>query len=245
VAYLDFLFISVRRRSLFGEECLNRTHDKTQTFPRNDTLVERDPMRVKKKLLIIGVLTLFLAGLALLFLRWRSNQLSTTSLTGAPDGSFVLQIEKPLLSLRAPWEVPRAVFGDRDPDLRLRQTSPGAKLGVVTPKRFELTADGGWDLVIESDGQGKILETTQMAFPMKISERYYKFRCRHADSGVGYFNTTTREDKLDGTFLLRLTQCKNVLSGKNTAGLPPFPVRGSFKGLPQSTTVKDEGETKK
>ena len=199
----------------------------------------------KKTLLIIATLALLLAGLVVLFLRWRSNQLNTLSLAGAPDGSFVLQVEKPLLSLRAPWEIPRAVFGDRDSDLRIRQTSPGAKVGAVTPKRLELTADGGWDLVIESDGQGKILESTQMAFPMTISDRHYKFKCRHADSGVGYFNTTAREDKLDGTFLLRLTQCKNVVSGKNTAGLPPFPVRGSFKGLRQSATVKDEGETKK
>jgi len=202
-------------------------------------------MRRRKTLLIIAALALVLAGFVLLLLRWRSNQLNTLSLAGAPDGSFVLQVEKPLLSLRAPWEVPRAVFGDRDPDLRLRQTSPGAKLGAVTPQRLELTADGGWDLVIESDGQGKILESTQMTFPMAISDRQYKFKCRHADSGFGYFNTSAREDKLDGTFLLRLTQCKNVVSGKNTAGLPPFPVRGSFKGLPQSGTVKDEGETKR
>ena len=201
-------------------------------------------MRGKKTLLIIA-LALLLAFLVLLLLRWRSNQLNTTSLTGAPDGSFVLQVEKPLLSLRAPWEVPRAVFGDRDPDLRLRQTSPGAKIVAVTPQRLELTADGGWDLAIESDGQGKVLESTQMAFPMTISDRHYKFKCRHADSGVGYFNTTARGDKLDGTFLLSLTQCKNVVSGKNTAGLPPFPVRGSFKGLPQSATVRDEPEKNK
>ena len=145
-------------------------------------------MRRRKTLLIIAALALVLAGFVLLLLRWRSNQLNTLSLAGAPDGSFVLQVEKPLLSLRAPWEVPRAVFGDRDPDLRLRQTSPGAKLGAVTPQRLELTADGGWDLVIESDGQGKILESTQMTFPMAISDRHYKFKCRHADSGVGYFN---------------------------------------------------------
>ncbi len=61
---------------------------------------------------------------------------------------------------------------------------------------------------------------------------------------VGYFNTTARGDKLDGTFLLRLTQCKNVVSGKNTSGLPPFPVRGNFKGLP-SGTVKEELEKRK
>jgi len=195
----------------------------------------------KKKLVIITGLALLVGAFLLLVLKWRSNQMSTLNLAGAPDGSFVLQIEKPLLSLRAPWEIPRAVFGDRDPDLRLRQTSPGAKLGAVTPQRLELTADGGWDLVIESDGKGRVLESTRMVFPMAFGGSPHKFSCRHADSNVGYFNTTARGDKLDGNFLLRLTQCKNVVSGKNTSGLPPFPVRGNFKGLPQST-VKGEHE---
>jgi hypothetical protein len=71
--------------------------------------------------------------------------------------------------------------------------------------------------------KGRVLESTQMTFPMAISDRHYKFKCRHADSGVGYFNTSAREDKLDGTFLLRLTQCKNVVSGKNTAGIAALP----------------------
>ena len=188
-------------------------------------------MRGRKKLLIILGLALLLGAFLLLFLRWRSNQINTLSLAGAPDGSFVMQIEKPILSLRAPWEVPRAVFGDRDPDLRLRQNSPGVKFGAVTPERLELTADGGWDLIIESDGKGRVLEGTRMIFPMAFGGSNHTFSCRHADSNVGYFNTTARGDKLDGTFLLRLTQCKNVVSKKNTSGLPPFPVRGNFKGL--------------
>jgi len=202
-------------------------------------------MRGKKKLLIVVGLALLVGVFLLLLLKWRSNQMNTLSLAGEPDGSFVLQIEKPILSLRAPWEVPRAVFGDRDPDLRLKQTSPGAKLGAVTPQRFELTADGGWDLLIESDGKGRVLEGTRMVFPMAFGGSNHTFSCRHADSTIGYFNTTARGDKLDGTFLLRLTQCRNVVSGKNTSGLPPFPVRGNFKGLAQSATVKDEDEKKK
>jgi hypothetical protein len=202
-------------------------------------------MAGKKKLLIIIGLALLLGAFLLLFLKWRSNQMNTLSLAGAPDGSFVMQVEKPLLSLRAPWEVPRAAFGDRDPDLRLRQTSPGLKFGAVTPERFELSADGGWDLIIESDGKGRVLESTRLVFPISYGGGSHKFSCRHADSNVGYFNTTARGDKLDGNFVLRLTQCKNVVSGKNTSGLPPFPVRGNFKGLSQSATVKDEGtETK-
>ena len=202
-------------------------------------------MSGKKKLLMIVALALLAGLFLLLVLKWRNNQMNTLSLAGAPDGSFVMQVEKPLLSLRAPWEVPRAAFGDRDPDLRIRQTSPGAKLGAVTPQRFELTADGGWDLVIESDGKGRVLEGTRLIFPISYGGGTHKFSCRHADSNVGYFNTTARGDKLDGNFLLRVVQCKNVVSGKNTSGLPPFPVRGNFKGLPQSTSVTDKGKDTK
>jgi hypothetical protein len=202
-------------------------------------------MRGKKKLLLIMGVALLLGAVLLLVLKWRTNQLNTLSLAGAPDGSFVMQVEKPILSLRAPWEVPRAVFGDRDPDLRLRQTSPGVKFGAVTPQRFELTADGGWDLLIESDGHGRVLPGTRLIFPISYGGGSHIFSCPHADSNVGYFNTTARGDKLDGTFLLRVVQCKNFVSGKNTSGLPPFPVRGNFKGLPQFTTVTDQGKATK
>lgn len=195
----------------------------------------------KKKLLIVMGLALLIGAFLLLVLKWRSNQMNTLSLAGAPEGSFVMQVEKPLLSLRAPWELPRAVFGDRDPDLRLRDTSPGAKLGAVTPQHFELRADGGWDLLIESDGKGRVTEGTRLVFPIAYGGGSHTFSCRHADSNVGYFNTTARGDRLDGNFLLRLTQCKNVVSGKNTSGLPPFPVRGNFKGLPL-TMAKDDAK---
>jgi hypothetical protein len=208
-------------------------------------VVDLDTMRGKKKGLIITGLAVFLAALVLLFLKWRSNQVNSLSLAGAPDGSFVMQVEKPLLSLRAPWEVPRAAFGDRDPDLRIRQTSPGAQVRSVTAERFELTADGGWDLIIESDGKGRVLDGTRLIFPISYGGGHHTFSCRHADTSVGYFNTTTRGDKIDGNFLLRLTQCKNVVSGKNTSGLPPFPVRGNFKGLPRSSTITGEGKETK
>jgi hypothetical protein len=195
-------------------------------------------MRGKKKLLIIIGLALLAGAAVLIFLKWRSNQMNTLSLAGAPDGSFVMQVEKPILSLRAPWEVPKAVFGDRDPDLRLKQTSPGVKFGAVAPERFELTADGGWDLIIVSDGHGRVLEGTRLIFPISYGGGSHIFDCPHVDSNVGHFNVTARGDKLDGTFLLRLTQCKNLVSKKNTSGLPPFPVRGNFKGL-QMTKLLD------
>ena len=196
-------------------------------------------MRGKKILLIIVALTLLLAVL-LYMLRRPNDGAATAHVANAQDGSFVMQVEKPLFSLRAPWEIPRAIFGDRDRDLRLTHMSPGVQFGSVTPTRLELTADGGWDLLIESDGQGRLSDGTRLVFPISFGGGHFIFNCRHADLGIGYFKITPRGDKLDGDFLLRLTQCKNTKSGKNTSGLPPFPVRGSFKGVPRSATMKDK-----
>ena len=198
-------------------------------------------MTGKKVLIVIVALVLLLAVLVLIIGR-RRHQLNTVSVADARDGSFVMQVEKPLFSLRAPWEVPRAIFGDRDSDLRISNMSPGVQLGSVTPKRFELSADGGWDLVIESDGEGRVLEGTRLVFPISFGGGQFKFNCRHIDSKTGHFTTTPRGDKLDGDFLLQLTQCKNVKSGKNASGLPLFPVRGSFKGLSRSARPTDAGQ---
>jgi len=193
-------------------------------------------MRGKKILLIIFGLVILLAVLLLLL---RRHQPAVANVASAPDGTFVMQVEKPLFSLRAPWDLPRAIFGDRDPDLRITQTNPGLHFGAVTPDRLELTADGGWDLLIEADGQGQLNEGTRLVFPISFGGGSFIFNCRHADRSIGYYKITPRGDKLDGDFLLRVTQCKNTKSGKNTSGLPPFPVRGSFKGLPRTVRAED------
>jgi len=201
-------------------------------------------MRAKKTLSIVVVLTLFLAVVLLLLQRYRKNQLGLASVADAPDGSFVVQVERPLLSGRPIWEVPRAILGTGDRDLRFGHMSPGAAFGAVGSRRLELNADGGWDLLIESDGRGRVIEGTRLLFTLVLYDRQLKLNCRPADSGDDHFNTNARaaSDKLDGNFFLYLTQCKNAESGKNTAGLPAFTVRGSFKGLPQSENVKDENK---
>jgi hypothetical protein len=139
----------------------------------------------------------------------------------------------PVLSGRPPWDIPRAIFGERDPELRFGDTSPGAKVGSVGPTHLELSADG-WELVIESDGQGRVLPGTRLVFPIKPGRSDVRFNCRPAEPAAGNFNTTARgPDKLDGSFLLKLPECKNAKSGKTTAGQPVYTVRGSFKGLPR------------
>jgi len=185
----------------------------------------------KKILLIIIALTVFLAGL--LLLRRRNKHPETPSVANAQDGSFLVQVERPVLSGRPIWEVPRAIFGDGDRDLRFGDMSPGAKVGRVASTHLELSADGGWDLIIESDGQGRVLAGTRLLFTLSLPGRNLKLNCYPADPAVGDFNTVARagSDRLDGEFLLKLPACKNAVSGKNTAGLPTFTVRGSFKGL--------------
>jgi hypothetical protein len=194
--------------------------------------------------LIVVALTLLLAVVLLLLLRYRKNQLELASVADEPDGSFVVQVERPVLSGRPIWEVPRAILGTGDRDLRFGHMSASAAFGAVGSRRLELNADGGWDLLIESDGRGRVTEGTRLLFTLILFDRQLKLNCRPADSEVNHFNTTARagSDKLDGNFFLYLTQCKNAESGKNTAGLPAFTVRGSFKGLPQSGNVKDEGK---
>ena len=190
-------------------------------------------MRGKKILVIIVGLTLLIAVL-LLMLRRRTAQSLTASVANAQDGAFLVQVERPAFSGRPIWEVPRAIFGDGDRDLRFSDMTPGAKVAHVDPTRLELSVDSGWELVIVSDDEGRVLPGTHLTFPLTLPGRTLKLNCRPADAPVGHFNATARAgtDKIDGDFLLKLSECKNAVSGKNTAGLPAFTVRGSFKGLP-------------
>jgi len=202
-------------------------------------------MRRMKTLLIVVALALLLACIAVL--RWRPQEPAAESVSStSPDGSFAVQVTKPILA-RAPWEIPRAILGTRDEELRFDHTSRGAHVGKVAPDHLELSAEDGWDLLIETDGEGHITPGTRLIFPIVLGNRPLKFNCRPANSAPDHFNTTTRagSDKLDGSFALRLTQCKNAVSGKNTAGLPVFTVTGSFKGLPQTAKTKDESERMK
>ena len=192
-------------------------------------------MRSKKSLILIIVVALIiLAGVALL-LRRRADQTVTARIANAKDGSFFVQVERPILSGRPIWDVPRALFGDRDSELRFGDQSPGAKFGDARFNHVELKADG-WELVIESNGQGEISTGTHLVFTLPLPGRNLRLDCRPSEPADGHFLTTlqTGSDKIDGGFIVLLTRCKNADSGKNTAGLPSFTLRGGFKGLPQS-----------
>jgi len=196
-------------------------------------------MRGKKVLLIAIALTLLLAALVLISRR-RSEQSVAKSVASAPDGAFLVQVERPVLSGRPIWDAPRAILGYGDRELRFGDMNPGAKIGVVAPTHLELSADG-WELVIESDGRGRLLTGTHLIFPLTLPGRTLKLNCYPANPAVGRFNTTARtgSDRLDGDFLLQLPECTNATSGKTTAGLPAFTVRGSFKGLQGNTKMME------
>jgi len=193
-------------------------------------------MRRKNILLIIIALAVVLVCIVALRLRRdkpvASSVSQTSRLIGGP--AFEVQVEMPAFnSGRAPWEIPGVILGfDHGP--RFHQASPGAHVGKIAPDHIELSADGGWDVSIETDSEGRLAEGTHVAFPVKLGNRPLKFNCRPADLTVGYLHTSTgtSADELDGSFELEVSICKNAVSGK-TAAWPyqPLRVRGNFAGL--------------
>ena len=189
-----------------------------------------------KILVIVIVLALLLAGIVVLRLR-RERPIGPSVSENAlliVGPAFEVQVEMPAFnSGRAPWEIPGVILGyDHGP--RFDQASPGAQVGKITPNHIELSADGGWDLLIETDREGQLTQGTHVAFPVKLGGRPLKFNCRPADPIVGYLHTTARtgSDELEGNFELEVAICKNAASGK-TAAWPyqPLKVRGDFARL--------------
>ena len=119
-------------------------------------------------------------------------------------------------------------------ELRFDHRSRGAQIGSVGQDRLELSADG-WDLFIDTDGEGRVAPGTHLVFPLGLGGRRVRLDCRPADPATGYLRTTTRagSDALVGRFLVELATCKNAESGKTTNWPPaPLTVIGSFVGPP-------------
>ena len=194
-------------------------------------------MRRKKILVIVIALALVLI-VCLVALRLRRDKpvgasvLETSRAIGGP--AFQVQVEMPAFnSGRAPWEIPGVLLGyDHGP--HFDQASPGAGVGKIAAHHIELSADGGWDILIETDSDGRLAPETHVAFPVKLGNRPLKFNCRPADSTVGSLHTIAGagSDELEGSFELEVSVCKNAFSGK-TAAWPyqPLKVRGNFAGL--------------
>ena len=161
--------------------------------------------------------------------------------------SFEVRVEKPRIDRFLygvlPTGLEEKLMGGGG--LRFDHASRGAQVGSVAHDRLALSAEG-WDLLIETDGEGRVAPGTRLVFPIEIAEVQYTLRCRPADGAVGYLHATTRagSDVLDGRFLIELATCENAATGKildtEAGGRPgdawpsaPLTLRGSFEGLPQ------------
>jgi hypothetical protein len=199
--------------------------------------------RPLKASLVIIALAL-LAGLVWLGLRPDEPDASVSGTSRGP--TFEVHVEKPRMDRFLGGILPTKIEGKLlGGELRFDHASRGAQVGSVGHDRLELRADG-WDLLIETDGEGRIAPGTRLMFPIEIAEVRRTLRCRPADRANGYLRTTTRasSDVLDGNFLVELAACVNAETGKildtEAGGNPgdawpssPLTLRGSFAGLPQ------------
>lgn len=200
----------------------------------------------KRSLIIVG---LALVG-CVVFLVWfafRPEDPLADSVSDASAGPvFDVNVEKPRMDRALfgilPTKVEAKLFGAGE--LRFGHSSRGAKIGNVGHDRIELGAEG-WDLLIETNGQGAIARGTRLVFPIEIAERQWTLRCRPADRSVGFLDATTRpgSNVLDGRFVVELAKCEDAKTGKildTEAGAnpgdawpdSPLTLRGTFRGLP-------------
>ena len=194
--------------------------------------------------------SLFIVALALLaclvWLILRRDEPGGASVSDTSrNPSFEVRVEKPRMDrflfgiLPAKFEA--KLFGGGE--LRFDHASRGARIGSVGHDRLDLKADG-WELLIETDGEGRVAPGTRLVFPIEIAEKQMTLRCRPAERANGYLRTTARagSDVLDGSFLIELAACVNAETGKiidtEAGGNPgdawpsaPLTLHGSFAGL--------------
>jgi hypothetical protein len=196
-------------------------------------------MKKSRKRTLIIIAVALLAGVAGVV--WLGSRLDEPVAEGVSDTSrgpsFEVRVVVPhgglpLGGILPDWLVKKYDLTPRE--LRFDHTSPGAKIGSVENGRLELSADG-WNLFIETDGEGRITPGTRLVFPLALGGRQLRLDCRPADRANGFLRTSTRagSDELGGRFIVELAICKNAESGKTTNWPPaPLTVRGSFVGPP-------------
>jgi hypothetical protein len=141
------------------------------------------------------------------------------------------RVARPLFGI-LPAELEARLTGNVD--LHFNNASQGAQIGSIERHRLELGADG-WKLVIETDGEGEIAPGTHLIFPVELANKLRTLRCQPADQPSGSFDASAQagSNDLDGSFLVELSICANVATGKIIEWPPaPLTVHGKFNGLP-------------
>ena len=196
-------------------------------------------MKTSMKIWLIIIALALLAWLVVLKLRPdESDESIATSVPDTSRPSFEVRVVVPRGGLPLFGILPDRLVTRYDltpRELGFDQASRGSKIGSIEPDHLQLSAEGGWDLSIETDGEGRVAPGTRLVFPLGLGGKQVKLSCRPANPGIGHLHTTTRSgsDVLDGRFLVELATCENADSGK-TINWPPAPltVRGIFDGLP-------------
>jgi hypothetical protein len=195
--------------------------------------------------LIIFALALVLCLACFVWLLSRPNE-GAPNLAGTTSGpAFEVIIEKPRMDRPffgiIPTRLEAKIFGVSD--LQFDQASRGARVGGIGNGYVDLHADG-WDLHIETNGEGKVDPGTRVVFPIEIAEKQWTMRCRPAEQAVGFLHVATPpgSNEFEGNFVVEFANCEDAKTGKildTEAGArpgdawpsAPLTVRGSFTGL--------------
>lgn len=154
-----------------------------------------------------------------------------------PVPSFQVKLNMPWLARAFGGILPNwiedRIEGATPRELRFGSTSAGAEIAGAGPLGLALRAEGGWDLRIVAEADGRIAAGTRLIFPIYLGERHVVLNCWPAETPVGSFRGEPAADgRLGGSFLIELADCKNEISGKDTDWPPaPLKLRGRFAGL--------------
>jgi len=202
---------------------------------------DHKPSRMRQPLrLLLGLLAGFAVLVCVTLVAYRPDRPIATIVPGSSAGpAFVVQIIRPRLGLPLGGILPPQLFG-LEAHLGFESSSPGAAIGTVGPRRYELGADD-WELVLVVDAEGRVSPETQVVFELLFEERPRRVRCRPGDPALGTLATAVLAEsgELSGSFDIELARCEDANTGEPFGWPPePFLLHGSFDRLPPDAAAK-------
>jgi hypothetical protein len=204
-------------------------------------------MKTSGKTTLIIIALALLACLLVLVLRSRPDKqaepVAASVLETSRGPAFVVHVIMPRMGLPLGGILPDWVtrkFDGTPSEVRFDNANSGAEIVSIGSDRIELKAEG-WDLVVATDGEGRILPESRLALQMALGGRHVKLRCRPAVPARGKLDTRMRanSDEITGSFLVEFARCENAESGKAIEWPPaPMTVRGIFRGSPKQPSHK-------